>query len=609
MKKLLSVLAGLVMLLNLSPFHSRSSESEKKDLNSLAESLGADTDFLNVVNYSHASDDMVSEEVFQEYLDKCSLLEAVYSPIHHFNQTIISGSDMGISIVEILSHNGVISPNEIQKNAKKLSEVTFDEELDKLITTYQVTQSYANFNNYIKYISFSLDYEKQIERLITTAEKCMDNKRYFLINIHGKELNHNMCGIGIADGKWEWNDKVYDKCILTLDSNVVKFSEKSCIYINSDTMESIIPAYEFDMNDEPKYAAFDDDSLLNFRGAINPSYEIDDKYKITDFKYIPSKYSPAYTVKKGVKTLIESQINEYKKTSVDLFDFDYLRVEMNRFYKRFPMFIYSNANRWVEVFFEDCDYMRNPEYKGAFEINDNFIRIVNENDAPFDAWIDFQMNNGTYDFEPFFMWDFHGQVEDDLTIEVVEKGMLLKSSGRIDMNVTPYRYITDENGDFQYVQDYYLLTGYAEKDKPHTENDILITIDEERKIAFYADKDSDGAFEAKLSRHEMSNENVCRIISDNDVLVTVNDDYKIQCYIDDNSDGIFDTPVVKGDANYDGVVNSADANSVLTQYGRISTSVFYVYSDLFAMDFNNDGNVNSADALGIFCYYSKNQTS
>lgn len=107
----------------------------------------------------------------------------------------------------------------------------------------------------------------------------------------------------------------------------------------------------------------------------------------------------------------------------------------------------------------------------------------------------------------------------------------------------------------------------------------------------------------------MSNENVCRIISDNDVLVTVNDDYKIQCYIDDNSDGIFDTPVVKGDANYDGVVNSADANSVLTQYGRISTSVFCVYSDLFAMDFNNDGNVNSADALGIFCYYSKNQTS
>lgn len=282
---------------------------------------------------------------------------------------------------------------------------------------------------------------------------------------------------------------------------------------------------------------------------------------------------------------------------------------MNRFHKRFPIFVYSNANRWIEVYFENYDYMSNPEYKGAFEINDNFIRIVNDSDVPFDAWIDFQMNNGTYDFEPFFMWDFHGQVENDLTIEVIEKGILLKSSGRIDMNVIPYRYITDENGDFQYINDYYLLTGYAEKDKQHTENDILITIDDERKIAFYADKNNDGAFEAKLSRREMSNENVCRIISDNDVLVTVNDDYKIQCYIDDNSDGIFDTPVVKGDANYDGAVNSADANSVLTQYGRISTSEFYVYSDLFAMDFNNDGNVNSADAFEIFSYYVENQTS
>lgn len=107
----------------------------------------------------------------------------------------------------------------------------------------------------------------------------------------------------------------------------------------------------------------------------------------------------------------------------------------------------------------------------------------------------------------------------------------------------------------------------------------------------------------------MSNENVCRIISENDVLVTVNDDYKIQCYIDDNCDDIFDTPVVKGDANYDGSVNSADAISVLLQYGRISTSEFYVYSDLLAMDFNNDGNVNSADAFEIFSYYTENQTS
>lgn len=609
MKKLLSVLAGLAILLTLSPFHSKSSENEKNDLYSLAESLGADTDFLNVVNYSHNSYDMVSEEVFQDYLDKCSVLEAIYSPRYHFNRTIISGSDIGISLIEILSHNGVISPNEIQKNAKTLSEVTFDEELDKIITTYQVTQSYANFDNYVNYIFSSLNYEKQIERLITIAEKCMNEERYFLINIHGNGFNHNMCGIGIADGKWKWNDKVYDKCILTLDSNVVKFSEKNCIYINSDTMESTIPAYEFDMNDELEYAAFDDDSLLNFRGAINPSYEINDKYNITNFRYIPSKYSPAYTIKNGVKTLIESQLNEYKKTSVNLSDFDYLCVEMNRFRKRFPMFIYSNANRWIEVYFEDNDYMRNPEYKGAFEINDNFIRIVNDNDVPFETSIDFQMNNGTYDFEPFFMWDFHGQIEDDLTIEVVEKGMLLKSSGRIDMNVTPYRYIPDENGNFQYVQNHYLLTGYAQKDKPHTENDILITIDEERKIAFYADKNNDGAFDDKLSRHEMSNENVCRIISDNDVLVTVNDENKIQCYIDDNCDGIFDTPVVKGDANYDGSVNSADAISVLLQYGRISTSEFYVYSDLLAMDFNNDGNVNSADALEIFSYYTENQTS
>ncbi|MBR3900849.1 MAG: hypothetical protein IKJ60_04785 [Ruminococcus sp.] len=616
MRKLLSLLASLAMLTTMSPFYTEGTTDNYVDLNTLADNLGADTDYLSVVNYEHGLDRPDPADVYFDYLSKCTLLEGAYYPRSFYCTAVMAGSDMGISLLEILSHNGVISPSDIQQGAESLSEITLNEEIDKVITAYQATQCYTEFNNYKEYLVASQTYEQQVESLISTAERCMKNDRYFLITIHGYKMNHAVCGIGIAEGEWEWNGKSYDKCILALDSNnadskgnAVGFREESCIYINSKTKESCIPAYDLDMADEPAYAVIDDDSMLNFKGAINPSVKIsEDKDDITHFDFLYTKYTSVYSVRNGIKTPIAKPAYGGLNGPIAVTDVDYIHIEMEREYNRFLNFRYINTDRWIDVELEDTINRTHAEFYGTVDISDDMINIVNEGDSPIHSHLQIRMNEGTYNFSPYFLWYVNGDVNKDFAMEVVENGILLKSSGKIEMSVMPQRFITSLDGELQY-DEFGVITDFASVGNSPTDNDILVTLDNEQKVVFYVDENNDGNYAAEMRKVDLTGGSPYHIISDNNVLVTVNEEHKLVCYIDDNNDGIYDSPVQKGDANYDGVINASDASAVLAQYAKLSTSSENIGSDTHTMDFDSSGIVDATDASMILAHYSDVQTS
>lgn len=616
MRKLLSLLASLAMLTTMSPFYTEGTTDNYVDLNTLADSLGADTDYLNVVNYEHGLDRPDPADVYFNYLSKCTLLEGAYYPRSFYCTAVMSGSDMGISLLEILSHNGVISPSDIQQGAESLSEITLNEEIDKVITAYQATQCYTEFNNYKEYLVASQTYEQQVESLISTAERCMKNDRYFLITIHGYKMNHAVCGIGIAEGEWEWNGKSYDKCILALDSNnadskgnAVGFLKESCIYINSKTKESCIPAYDLDMADEPAYAVIDDDSMLNFKGVFNPSVEIsEDKDDITHFAFLDTEYISAYSVKNGIKTPIAKPAYGGLNGPLSLNDIDSIHIEMDNEYNRYVNFRYINTDRWIDVEFEDTINRTYAEFCGTVDISDDMINIVNEGDSPIHSHLQIRMNEGTYDFSPYFLWYVNGDVNKNFTVEVVENGMLFKSSGKIEMSVMPQRFITSLDGGLQYNEGG-VITDFASVGNSPTDNNILVTLDNEQKVVFYVDENNDGNYAAEMRKVDLTGGSPYHIISDNNVLVTVNEEHKLVCYIDDNNDGIYDSPVQKGDANYDGFINASDASAVLAQYAKLSTSSENIGSDTHTMDFDSSGIVDATDASMILAHYSDVQTS
>ena len=616
MKKLLSVLASLAMLTTMSPVYSECTISDNTDLKSLAASLGADTDYLNILNYEHGPDYPDLQNVYLKFLSNCNQLEATRYPQSFYYTAVMSGSDMGISLLEILAHNGVISPSDIQNGAQSLSEITLNNETDKVITAYQVTQFHTEFSNYMEYLIASQTYEQQIDSLISTAESCMENNRYFLVTIKGQDMNHSVCGIGISEGEWEWNGKKYDKCILTLDSNDTDkdekadgFREESCIYINSETKESYIPAYNLDMTDEPAFTVIDDDSLLNFKGAINPSAEIKKaKTDTTHFTFRETEFTSAYRVRNGIETPIVRPVYNGTKPAASVTDFDYIHVDMNREFERFMTFWYYNSDRRIYIELEDTTPEFYPDLSGDVNINDNMVNIVNKGPYPINSIVEIYMNDGTYNFPPFFKWVLWGDVDKDLSIEIVEEGMLLKSDDKIEISLSAERPIINQYGELQYGKSGNLLTDYATAGDSAIDNDILVTIDDEQKVSFFLDENNDGNYDSGLGKVDLTSSDSYHISSKNNVLVTINDEYRIVCYIDDNNDGVYDTPVQKGDTNYDGKIDAADASTILSHYAKLSTTSDYVPTDIFAMDFDGSGSVDASDASLILKQYSEVQT-
>ena len=87
---------------------------------------------------------------------------------------------------------------------------------------------------------------------------------------------HAVVGMDELSGNWTFDGISYDTCIITYDSNCVKqgtetsaFRDDACIYINSETKQFCIPAYEASTeNGDVLLYASDDDSLLTYKAPI-----------------------------------------------------------------------------------------------------------------------------------------------------------------------------------------------------------------------------------------------------------------------------------------------------------------------------------------------------
>ena len=328
----------------------------------------------------------------------------------------------------------------------------------------------------------------------------------------------------------------------------------------------------------------------------------------TQFRFVGTEYTSAYSVKEGIKTPIENTVCCGIRRASRVTDFDYINVDMNREYEKYKHFGYSNSKRLIDITLADTTKEVYADLSGSMDISDDMINIVNEGDSPIHSHLQIRMNEGTYNFSPYFLWYVNGDVNKDFTVEVVENGMLLKSSGKIEMSVTPQRFITSLSGELQYGNSG-LITDFASVGDSPTDNDILVTLDNEQNVVFYFDENNDGSYDTEMRKVDLTGGSPYHISSENNVLVTVNEEQKIVCYIDDNNDGVYDSPVQKGDANYDGVIDASDASAVLAHYARLSTSSENLASDTHTMDFDSSGNVDAADASMIIKYYADIQTS
>lgn len=580
MKKLLTILLACTSILSAMPIVA-SAENETAEIEALAESLGAYTDALYIKNYVHTDDLPISKESYTDYLKRCSPIEinnggpTVYTD---FRNTISAGMCNGISFVEILTHNGVISPSDLDPNAETLSDITLNPTVDKYLTDYQVIQNHneQTLSTYYKIMTHSS--EELVADLIDTAERCMNEGKYFLITLDSKDFNHAVAGMGVIDGNWELNDGVYDKCVLILDSNLVldekstPFTPKGCIYVNSETNKAYMPAYQRETGEEFLITAFDDDNILNYKGTINASTELPEEinslwevrmncankniFELTAYNSDGSEYD-GLEVQNGFYLDDDPKVAflNCEKIRVNSY-LDPLMAEYGVGFNKEERFsvVFDSKDRYIST---------NLTYNGGIEVDDKSIKIATTDPKTVENYmIIMQSNDGILSH---FDWSFFGFTNSDIKVTETEDGIILNSSRNgIYIKVDAWDPVYDADGN---ITDEF-LNEFTEFNVTSSEGNIMIALDD----------------------------------SDNVVL-----------YRDDNGDGVYDVPVEKGDVNSDGKIDATDASFILSAYSTLSTTNNPFYQKVFInediADFNGDGYVDANDASMVLAKYAESSTT
>lgn len=568
MKKLVSLLCALATLTSANMTLLQSAAEENPDLYGIASSLGANTDYLKIADYStNPNEDLKKSESYADFYANCDKAEYYWDKLHrvsntkelNFAKAVLQGRSAGIALLEVLSHNGVITPDDIQPenadNIEYLSDVTFSATTDKHITDYQAMLAHDELNMYLNYLTFTQSQEKQADNLISLAEKNMAEKKYFFISAYDGEIYHGMAGLGVAEGSWTLYGKTYDKCILTLSCEAKGatgeyggFSDRGCIYVNSKTKEYYIPVFEKGSEDGMLIAAIDDNSLLNFKGTINPSEKFDtditDLTEVYVFHQDNVGYELNVTAADGTQyDGKDCAANKCETVATALYYLygDKFEIETNSGYPA------ENVRTGHDLYIVDenrCVELVSGKHQ-QFIVDDNSYTVVNTNDFEEEYFLNICFDKAYCGYN---LWQIYANTDTDFTVKTTDEGVIFSGTDGVEATIELSHDISETPSEILDI---------------NAADSILIYLDENNDISFKFDKDNDGEFEQ-------------------------------------------DAEV--GDANYDGKIDSIDASLVLSAYAAASTGKAVYINEKLA-DYNNDKIIDASDASLILEHYAKNQTS
>ena len=570
------------------PFDVSAEESSNPDLTALAIEYGYGTDTFQFTNYIYA--DRIPEEIFDEEFnkiidEKITFEERVHCKLN-FYVAPAAGSCYAMSAIPVLIHNGAISAADLQDGAESLYDVTFDETVGRYILQYTFAQAYqdvqfATSRNYC--ISTA---EERVAELLATAKRCQESGRYFQIAYSGirndRYFGHGVVGIGMAEGNWTINGLTYDTCILTYDSNRAnaedtsvagEFTEKLCIFINSETNKFCVPGYEIssDNGGDISYAT-DSSELLSYRSEINGTDTVGE-----DISGLTQMFT--YGSTKGIATYAQDDSGEYTEITNTLSN--KLTTAWGHSYFTYPSTVYRiEQNNAAEYYFTDSGQNNSPIY-GAIWGKGYCTRYGAGN------------TDSCYNYSIDAAKDY---------ISVTNKGLA-------------ETYNDDNNGEMHLTcalshdgEYYYYFDGTAADGETvtmtKTNEDVIITSD---------DGSLKGSlFVRKTDTAEGSSAIEYTINAKNSVYVDM-EDMELTVSVDKDGDGIYETPLEQGDANGDGNIDLDDASEVLKYYaesgaglsaGLVGLNLTYPLS-LNTADLNGDEKISLSDATEILTKYAR----
>ena len=261
------------------PLYEADASSAQSELEKAAIEKGMYKDTFSFVNHlCTLSQEDFTERVYDPVRDNMTESEINSGYGKHIPDiSYKSGLCFGMAAISVLVHNGELTPSDLQEGAETLYDVTLTDDVDALITCYNSLQLYKAVELAIIAAPSMLSKEEHTDMFLDCAARCKEKGTYFMAGIATKKGGtHAVVGMDEISGNWTFDGISYDTCIVTYDSNCVKpdtetsaFKDDACIYINSETKQFCIPAYEASSeNGDVLLYASDDDSLLTYKAPI-----------------------------------------------------------------------------------------------------------------------------------------------------------------------------------------------------------------------------------------------------------------------------------------------------------------------------------------------------
>ena len=563
------------------PLYEADASSTQSELEKVAIERGMYKDTFSFTNHRCTlQKDDFTERVFNPL--KANMTDSEISSGYvsdAYNTAYKGGLCYGMSAISVLIHNGELTPSDLQEGAETLYDVTLTDDVDALISYYNSIQVYKAVEHAIIVAPSMLSKEEHTDMFLDCAARCKEKGTYFMAGISTeKGGTHAVVGMDELSGNWTFDGISYDTCIVIYDSNCVKqgtetsaFNDDACIYINSETKQFCIPAYEASSeNGDVLLYATDDDSLLTYkapiRGTTETNTDISETVKLEFYNGGKDQMDLSSTTKDG------QTYDFWKLGKVNYGDFIFFgkgssfHLEKN---ERASGFAFSILGEGYRLRIEQFD-RKDPELKGVgskckIDFSKDGITYTNTDTQKIALSYIFTYDEGNYNFTPVSRSTIAIEVAPNQTVTVSKQntGFAITGGGEVYVQTMPMIAHKD-------------LTAFS---KSHSYEEFLDWV---------------GSYFINFIRSK-------------DVLLQFNTEKEFsELVYDFDGDGVFDDAPMLGDTDGNGKPYEPSdiywtmlhiADKAITSHG--ARRYYQGYVPNIEADTDNDGNIDTSDLFDI----------
>lgn len=172
------------------------------------------------------------------------------------------GAEYGLAVTEVLAKGGTFSVPMWDPRVKNIYDLDLNDERNlSLISYYQLLQESDSVQQEIAWTSAFMSKKYVLSQLISSVSNSSKSGDMTVVCFFSKDYAHAAIAYGMEYGSWSLGQDKYDSRNNCADPYLDNFSNESCLYFNSSTLEWCIPSLNMNSADKDTFIGLASNSI------------------------------------------------------------------------------------------------------------------------------------------------------------------------------------------------------------------------------------------------------------------------------------------------------------------------------------------------------------